>query len=89
MVKGETGSLGTAEHARDARRASNKISRGFLDGGIVQVNVGHLVICNCECLARARVEEFQTKLVFNGQPALLPKQPIQVNGPVHGRASGR
>src|SRR5687767_13803947 len=65
-----------ALHARGLLKSGTDLRQ---DRGIVDVNMGHLVIGHSKGFAGAGVEQFKAKLVLDRKPALLAKNAIQVD----------
>ena len=52
-------------------------ANGCEQGGGIDVNVRDLVVRDRKCPARAAVQQFASKLILDGEPALGPKDPIE------------
>src|SRR6185503_8655144 len=63
----------------------NNGAHRFLERCVVEIDVRNLVIGDGENAARAAIEHFPAKLLFNCQPALLAENAVKVDGSVHWR----
>src|SRR5262249_703007 len=51
---------------------------------IVQIHMGNLVVGNGEYATRATIKEFASEFVFDGKPAALAEEAVQMDGRVYG-----
>ena len=67
----------------DAGSFFQKLADGGRKRGIVQINVGDLMVGDGENAAGTGIENFAAELFLDGQPALLAKQAVEMDGGIH------
>ncbi len=83
MVNARRDFLCLAKNFLHAGSLFQNLAHRFFQRLIIDINVRDLMIRHGKNLARTRVENFQTKLFFHRQPALLAEDPVQMNRSIH------